>query len=279
MNYNKMNGDLLMKKIIKDINDLKEMYNGILDIVDADVEYSMEGFREHASYSKSEARLVEYYHTNNMSVEIINGDNYIFYGVTETKMAVRIGGSEVVEGMEITYYPEGNANHIYLMREMLILDALYNARNQELAVNEYVDKLHGINEKIDKFKNILESFGAKDPVEINLLMPIPTLNKEALNNLVTYIYDKEVPNRLLTEEELNTLNSLYPIKFEIKLNFYTSNVDKHYSFVSNLFRNFLLEIDINKYLEKQDKEQVNLRDFCLASINKEDKERQIKKKI
>ena len=268
-----------MSKTIKDINELKEIYKNILLIIDEDVESSMEGYREQASYSKSEANLIDYYHYNNMSIEKIDGENYIFYGVSETTIGVRIGGSEITDGMDITYYPKGSEHHIKLMREMLILDALYNSRNQQVAVNEYVDNFHGIKEKIEEFKNILESFGAKKPIEIDLLTQIPKLNKEVLNNLVTYTNDKEIKNRLLTEEELNVLNSLSPIKFEIKLNFYASDSKKHMSFVNDLFRNFLFGIDISKYIEKQEREKIKLREFCLSSLNQEEKERHIKRKI
>lgn len=268
-----------MTEIIKDINDLRETYEKVLKVIDYEVDEALEGYKEWASYSKSEARIVDYYHKNTMSIEKINGKPHLFYGVSETTMELNIGSNETLEGLEVTYYPSDNKNHIPFTREMLIIDALYNSREQEKSVSDYVDVINGLNGKISEFKLLLESFGAVEPVEINLLTTIPNLNKNILNDLVSYALDEKIENRLLTEEELNVFNSLYPIEFEINLNFYSSDLEKHYEFINNFFLNFMWGMDMDKYIEKNKNEQISLRNFCLSSINKEDKKREVKKKI
>lgn len=42
---------------------------------------------------------------------------------------------------------------------------------------------------------------------------------------------------------------------------------------------FMWGMDMDKYIEKNKNEQISLRNFCLSSINKEDKKREVKKKI
>ena len=68
-----------MTEIIKDINDLRETYEKVLKVIDYEVDEALEGYKEWASYSKSEARIVDYYHKNTMSIEKINGKPHLFY--------------------------------------------------------------------------------------------------------------------------------------------------------------------------------------------------------
>lgn len=261
--------------IISDVNSLREKYSEVIGEISNEVDYFIDSYKEYASYSLSSVELVEYYLYNKKYVERHDDKTYYTCGTSEVLVDFRLGGDRKEESIDYELYLHGNKNHVPFQREMMILDGLFNVKNLETEVESYVNDFNSLSDNLAKFKEKLESLGAKNP--FSYVVPDDyKIEKEPLLNLVKYIernYDKNHP---LSEKEIETLNRLSPKQFEIVLNFHSNDETIHKKIIE-LFELFLID-KLDTYLEKNEKYRTDLRVIVLSSFNQEKIEK-VKRKL